>query len=614
MAVYDKEFAKEQSGYDEEAFYNSETGEGKFMEKNRLYNQNWASVNSSYTGQQNWNGKSRDRFNENYINERENFFHKPIVNGNWYAQWSDKVSQYTTLYYSGGKGGGTGTFGEIYTRDAEGNLGDDDYKYYYGASPWVRDWDATIDMNSGPAGAYWVDKDSLWKEDGQSLGVLRNSRNNQWTVGAISKVKVNFSEKFKAQFGVDWRTAQIEHYREVRDLLGGNYFVMEDDDFNPNKPVGLGEKLDYNNTNTVDWLGFFAQGEYSYNAITAYGTVGYSMVKYGFTNHFKAQDTTATGDPDLNSGELFLESDYISGYQVKGGLSYRINENFQVFGNAGYVSKVPIFDAVINDETSELIDTPENENFLSFELGLNYRTLNEKFITNINFYSTTWQNRVLTVSDYDQLEGDEGLFVLSGLDAIHQGIEIDLAWQPIKYVRLDGAASFGNWKNTNDASADYKDYDSETLDTTITVFTKDLRVGDAPQTQLALGLTVFPVDNLWLTLTYRYYTDFWADYNIPDRIDPEDREQSWKSPAYGLMDIDAGFDIPIKAKYKVQIFVHVFNVLDELYVSDATDNSQYNAYKIKNDNGDQINNHSGATAEVFMGIPRTFNAGFRFSF
>jgi len=604
IATYDQEFAEGLEGYDTEALES-------FREKGRLYNQNWGEVTNNYTGMQNWNGSSRDRYDENVLMERENFFHKPIANLNWYSQWSDKVSQFTTLYYSGGKGGGTGTYGDLHRRDADGELGDDDYKFYYGPGPWSWAFNKLIADQQSNADTIWIDKEGIAREQGESVGILRNSRNNQWTIGAISKVKVQWSDAFTTQFGVDWRTAKIEHYREVRDLLGGEYYMYTGNEFDTDAQhkKQLGDKIAYNNTNTVDWLGFFAQGEYSYGAITAYGTVGYSMVKYGFTNHFKTASETAEGDPDVNSGELKLDSDNIGGYQVKGGLSYRITDRVQIYGNAGYVSKVPIFDAVINDNTSTLIDTPENENFLSFEIGSSYRTLDEKFVTNLNFYSTTWQNRVLTVTDFDQLDGDEGLFVLSKLDALHTGFEIDLAYQPIKYFRIDGAASFGKWTNTNDAVADYKDYDSETFDTTLTVYTKDLRVGDAPQTQLAIGATVFPTNNLWLTVTYRYYADFWSDYNIPDRLDPDDRAQSWQVPSYGLLDIDAGFDIPIKDKYGIQIFVHVYNVLDELYISDATDNSQYNGFY----GDDDINSHRAPAAEVYMGLPRMFNAGIRFN-
>ncbi|MDZ7776659.1 MAG: hypothetical protein U5L09_14130 [Bacteroidales bacterium] len=62
-----------------------------------------------YDGRQSWNGKLTDRHSESFISERENFYHKPQVNMNWYHQYNEDVSQYTTVYYSGGEGGGTGT-------------------------------------------------------------------------------------------------------------------------------------------------------------------------------------------------------------------------------------------------------------------------------------------------------------------------------------------------------------------------------------------------------------------------------------------------------------------------------------------------------------------------
>ena len=32
-------------------------------------------------------------------------------------------------------------------------------------------------------------------------------------------------------FGLDWRTSEIEHYREVRDLLGNDFFYHENNAF-----------------------------------------------------------------------------------------------------------------------------------------------------------------------------------------------------------------------------------------------------------------------------------------------------------------------------------------------------------------------------------------------
>ena len=68
------------------------------------------------------------------------------------------------------------------------------------------------------------------------------------------------SDALKLQVGLDWRSAKIEHAREVRDLLGGNYFINYNDANHPNGvQTGLGGIIDYHNNTTVDWTGFFVE-------------------------------------------------------------------------------------------------------------------------------------------------------------------------------------------------------------------------------------------------------------------------------------------------------------------------------------------------------------------
>ncbi|NOZ61409.1 MAG: TonB-dependent receptor [Calditrichaeota bacterium] len=589
IAVYSHDFAKNLSDYDQAAF-------DKFQEKGREFNQNWAPVSSSYKGKQAWNEKTGDRYNPNFINERENFFHKPQVNLNWFSKFNDQMSLYTVLYYSGGHGGGTGTYGNVYTKDANGKLGDDDYKFYYGPSPWVRDWDATIAMNSGPAGDYYVDKKKLTKEDGQSLGILRNSRNNQWTIGAISKLNYKFSDNLKSTFGVDWRTAEIEHYREVRDLLGGEFYIKKNDAFHPDQKVGLGEKIAYNFTNTVDWFGFFGQAEYSSARVTAYGMAGYSTIKYTHTNHFKKEEGT--------NNELYLKSDQIGGYQVKGGASYRVTSALDVYGNLGYVSKVPIFDQVIDDYTSTVATDPKNEKFISGELGVNWAGLDNTLTAKMNLYYTTWKDRSVTRGVRD-LDGNEAILFISGLNALHQGIEFESAYQPMEMFRLDLAASIGNWKYLDDVDVLYKDYSNpDNPDKRYQLYIKDLKVGDAPQTQFALAGSVYPMPGLTGQLVFRYYQNHFADFDPTNRTDKNDRTQSWEVPSAYVMDFHAAYDLPFSfSGIKFQLFAHVFNILDQEYIQDAVDNSRYNAWSGDDDK------HDSDSAEVFFGLPRTFNIG-----
>lgn len=64
-----------------------------------------------------------------------------------------------------------------------------------------------------------------------SEGVLRNSRNNQWTIGLLSKAFYKVNKELNLSFGLDWRTASVEHYREIRDMLGGDFYIFDGNEF-----------------------------------------------------------------------------------------------------------------------------------------------------------------------------------------------------------------------------------------------------------------------------------------------------------------------------------------------------------------------------------------------
>ncbi|KAA3612386.1 MAG: TonB-dependent receptor [Calditrichaeota bacterium] len=567
IAAYSHDFAKDLDDYDE-------GGLDKFAEQGREYNENWGPVSSSYVGMQNWNESDHNRYDPDFINERENFFHKPQVNLNWFSKLSDDLGLYSIFYYSGGKGGGTGTYGSI------------KWDYSNGTSR-TADWDATIANNKSTG-------------DGSSAGILRNSRNNQWTLGAISKLNYKLNESTQLIAGVDWRTAEIEHYREVRDLLGGGYYVYSGNDFDitaADQRKALGDKLAYNNTNTVDWIGGFLQAEYTQNLFTLYGTAGYSSVKYTFTDHF----TNDGGD------ELYSEADWISAFQVKGGAMYRINEDMEAYGNFGFVEKTPIFDNVISDFDGSVADNPDNEKFQSYEAGLNFNTLANKLTLKTSLYYTSWKDRANTRQI--QLEdGSENLIFLSGMNSLHQGVEFEAAYQPTKMFRFDGVASVGNWKLTDDVNGSYREFtDTGQVNTPYTYYVKDLKVGDAPQTQVAIAAAVTPIKGLNARVVMKNFIDHYADWNPFDRIDETDRVQSWKAPNYNVFDFHAYYRLPMKfSGVGVQLFAHAFNILDTEYIQDATDNSDFNAF------GDK--NHQADDAEVYMGIPRTINAGVKLNF
>jgi len=574
VAMYDSAFAVK-IGAD------SAVAHFKTSNNGQLYNEKYSSINSSYAGTQFWNGKEHSRFSKTFMNERENYYNKPLANLNWYANWSDKISQFTTVYYSGGTGGGSGTYGSI--------------KWDYASEPTrIIDYNATL-------------KNNTTKHD-TALGILRNSVNNQWTVGAISKLKINFSENLKGQAGVDWRTAQIEHYYEVRDLLGGKYYYFSGNQFETGaaRLKGLGGKVNYFNTNTVDWFGAFAQLEYTKDKITAYATYGFSMIKYSYTDHFHK---------DANGAEVFSESPYVKGNQIKGGLSYRIKNNFSVYGNFGLVSKVPIFDNVINDADGTLISNPANEKFTSFEIGGDYTSIDNKLSVKGNVYYTSWKDRAFT--KFAQISPTEDTYIsIFGMNELHQGLELEASYRVNNLLGFGAIASLGNWNYTNDVTGNYKTYGkiSGIQDSLVTYnfYTNGLKVGDAPQTQYGVWVDLFPIKGMQAQVLYRYNTNYFSDWDPFSRTKNTDVTQVWQIPSFGLLDLNIAYSPKTTGNIGVELFLHVNNLLNTQYVQDAVDNSKYNGYY--GVGSTKPLSHTANSAEIFMGLPRTFNAGVKVSF
>jgi len=580
-ATLSHEFARDLDGYDPAAL-------GDFPEAGRDWSPNVNRVSSSYRGKQ-YNSTGPDsgtkpRHDSDYLNERENYFHKPQVNLNWYSYFGDGMTLSTVAYYSGGSGGGTGTYGSLVW----------DYRY----TQRFADWDATIARNESSS-------------DGASRGILRNSVNNQWTIGAISKLRKEFGDGLTGEVGVDWRTAQAEHYREVRDLLGGDYYndcyygCSSDFWSGDEGDRRMGDKINYFNTNDINWIGGYVQAEKATQQGSLYGMLGWAQNSYDYTDHFK-------DDPDKSGlQELKLSSGWISGYQIKGGASRNLTDEFSVFGNAGYISKVPIFDGVIDDNNAVKNPDPKNEKFLSLESGVSYRSLDRTLSADVGFYFTNWNDQTRVVYDPNLFGVDQGGLVnLLGLDSRHMGIEAEVAYQPNNLVRFDGAVSVGNWKYLDDVVGQYKPEDQSSPTVTDTLFISDLKVADAPQSQIAYAVTTFPIEGLYLRAQGRTYWNHYAQFNAVDRTNRDDADiQSWKAPGYTVFDIHTSYRLsdllPVLKGGDVRVFANVYNIFDELYVSDATDNSQYNGFD---------EDHDADDAEIFLGYPRNLNIGFEVIF
>ncbi|MBT4208524.1 TonB-dependent receptor, partial [Candidatus Woesearchaeota archaeon] len=487
--------------------------------------------------------------------------------------------------------GGTGTYGSVSRQPAvEGSA-------WYASSPWTWDWNAEIAQNSANVDSSFSDTEN------RSTGILRNSINRQNTYGLISKLNYDVSDELEVQVGIDWRTAGIEHAREVRDLLGGDYYVdYADKNATDGKKVMLGDIIAYHNETTVDWIGGFLQGKYSTDKFNLYGMGGVSAIGYSYLDHFAVDASKVSADA-------------ITTFQVKGGGVYNLDDRMSAFINGGYVEKPPILDNVIKFDGT-VATNPINEKFTSFEIGGKYASGNVDL--KLSSYNTQWKDRNLTKSVETGAgdSGDTDVIYLTGVNQSHTGFEVESKIALHEMVDLNLVFSKGTWQFDGDAKGDYQEMeyndDNQVVGQTTTQYEyalDGLMVGDQPQTAYVGGLTLKPLEGLSIQGLYKMYDDNYADWSPDSREvdeDGADETQVWKAPGYSKLDLHIAYKLPEIGGYDMTLSAHIFNALDGVYVQDAVDNSQYNGY------GDKL--HLAHNAEVFLGTPRYYNVGLSVNF
>ena len=498
------------------------------------------------------NAESGNRFNPDWgykngqvTHIEDNFYHKSQTSLNHYWTISDVTSISTAAYASYGSGGGGGTAGT--NRDLFGvRLGGSD-------QPVDLDNIVSINRANGALG---------------SEAILRASRNDHSWYGVLSTFKTQLSEKFDLIAGVDWRTYTGKHFREVTDLLGGDYFLDNSNVNNPNAALNVGDKFGYNNDGKVGWLGFFAQLEYGTDNFNAFVSTSAQNTSYQRIEYFLYDLSTAAGKDTATSEKINL-----NGYSIKGGANFILDDVQNVFANIGYFERPATFGAVFNGYNNTKINADaENEKVFSMELG--YGVRGEKFAANVNLYRTQWNDRTFTRNIRATEPGAEDYTAnLLGVNALHQGVEFDFTYRHSDKLNFSGMLSLGDWKWDNDLeNVPIFDENQEQVDT-FSLPIQGLKVSNAAQTTAALGMLYKFWDKTSITLDYNYFADLYARIDVLDYENAATRpSDSWKAPSYSTVDASLrhGFSL---GEFDTTVTVRVNNLFNTEYVADAIDAS-----------------------------------------
>lgn len=534
----------------------------------------------------------------------KNYFHKPIISFNWDWTIRPKWQLSSVLYGIFGRGGGTDAIGAI--------------NYKYPNNPVYTNQNGQVrfdDIYRWNQGGHIPDfgPDRIPDSNGKFINKINEGMtryafmNNQAWYGAMFNLKHDLNDAITVNAGLDLRITSGKNTLTVNDVLGANgyednfdlnhpnriikpnEFVPATYDWNPFVSIDALSKIIFFNQAKINWTGLFGQIRYQSDIWSGFLQAGWSRQGFQRIDYF-----------NLPKGQQKSDRVYITGGNVKTGAGYLFNKKHQVYINAGYFSKQPLYNAVFpNWSDNTLRKNLKNEEIYTTETG--YHFTGNHWKTRFNMYYTLWQDRYETVTDFINHQQVSG--TLKGLKEIHKGIEWTSkskfgSWQ--FYTML----SFGNWAYEGHIK-NIKLYNfQQQVVATKNYYLDGIKVGDAAQFTAALRIQ-FQFNKHWRTFISQNYIDrLYAKIDAGSFSNPN-HQGSLQLPTYSIVDAGMFYQTKIKHLGKLSLQFNIQNLFDKTYISESETN---------------IFPHSGSTLwhgidtsnRVFFGWGRTYTLELNF--
>lgn len=526
-----------------------------------------------------------------------NYYNKPQISLNHFWTIDEKSSLSTAVYVSIGKGGGFSGQG---FDSSERNKWSGVPSGTGVPSTTFRGLDGTFDYGA----IYSINKAS---ETGSKM-VMSKSINEHIWYGALSTYNTKIGQNIDLYGGLDVRYYKGVHTNEINDLYGGNFFIdassnrplHPDNAILKTKKLGVGDVVYRDYDGFVFSQGLFGQAEYNKDALSTFISLSGSNTSYWRVDRFYYDAANARSE-----NKSFL------GYCVKGGANYNIDEKQNVFANIGVISRAPFFSggAFLQSTTSNVLN-PNGINEKAFSAEIGYGFKSKYFSANLNVYRTEWKDKTIVTTVLPKQAQDEpGAANLEGVNALHQGVELDFTSKPIKNLEITGMISIGDWKwNSNATGYVYKQGQAVTADllpTTllgpdhakIDVNLKGIKVGNSAQHTAAFGINYEILKGFKFGLDGNYYGKNYSSFRISSAVGSNNFAQPWMIPDAITFDFMANYRFKI-GDYDASLVGNIDNILDAEYISDAYDGST----------------HTWKDAQVFYGFGRTWSVSLKLKF
>lgn len=528
-----------------------------------------------------------------------NVYHKPQISLNHFWTINEKSNLSTAAYVSIGEG--YGLSGQGANRNN-----------WYGSSngrpnTLYRNLDGSFDY-----GGIYEDNVANNNLSG-SLMVMSKSVNQHRWYGLLSTYTSKLTDEIDFFAGVDLRYYKGVHTNEITNLYGGSYFIdpttrpmLTDQSFRTQK-LNVGDVVYRDYDGYVLNEGLFMQVEYNKDELSTFISLSGSNTTYWRDDRFY-----------YDKADAVSEKISFLGYSAKGGANYNLTDQHQVFANIGVISRAPFFSggAFLQSTTSN-ITNPNAVNEKAFSMELGYGFVSTYFSANLNLYRTLWMDKTM-IRSVNANSPESRVANLEGVNALHQGIELDFVSKPLKGLEITGMISLGDWIWQNDVEGYVYDRNGNPMTATDQIATGigapdhqkmevkigGIKVGNSAQTSAALGARYELLKGLRVSVDGNYYGRNYSYYNISSvgtSFSDVAFSQPWMIPDAVIFDLGLSYRFKLGG-LDASVFGNIYNLLDSEYISDATDGTP------------SPGNPEWTAATVFYGFGRTYSTTLKIKF
>lgn len=477
------------------------------LANNNYYNPNWGYQTSSVTGK----GQVR--------NARTTDSHQPLFILSHEAELSDAVQLTTSVSYQFGKYGSTAldwydaqdprpdyyrNLPSFIEDPIQSKLASD---LYTGSESFRQlDWDRMYRINrnayEGFANPNGVQGDTLWGN--RARYVLEERRYDSQKANFNMFLNANATKFLSIDAGLTYQFYNSKNFKILEDLLGADFYVdinrfierdsaalgnensYQNDLAKPNRVLGKGDVFGYNYEAHIHKASAWVQLNFTFNKLDFF--VGGQGSYTTFWREGKVQNGQFPNNSLGNS-----EIQQFFNYNIKGGLTYKLNGRNYFYANGSILTKAPYFRyAYVAPRTrNQILDDLESSNAYSLEGG--YILKAPRFKAKLTGYYTRFENEFFQRSFYlDAGAGREsGAFVnyiMPNIEKQHAGVEIAGEVNLNGNITLSAAAAIGEYIYiSRPTSYIYIDSDPTLRQQEQTIYIKNFYIPNTPQMAFNIG-------------------------------------------------------------------------------------------------------------------------------